>query len=132
MLHLYMILLQLTLMNAFVMDISTYVALAVALSCLAVAFLLFWFVRGIDSNANSIRTNLVASLFVTYAVFVAGIDRTNQSLQVLFVLTEIGLNKFCFLMAMKIVIFAATVVKKYCLCITFLHTEKLQRCGFCY
>jgi len=84
-----MLLLQLILLKAFVMDISTYVALAVALFCLAVAFLLFWFVHGIDSNANSIRTNLVASLFVTYAAFVAGIDRTHPSLQVLFILKRL-------------------------------------------
>jgi len=72
--------------KAFVMDIGTYVALAVALFCLAVAFMLFWFVHGIDSNANSIRTNLVASLFVTYAAFMTGIDRTHPSLQVVFTL----------------------------------------------
>ena len=72
--------------KAFAMDVSTYSGLAVALFCLAVAFALFWFVRGIDSNANSIRTNLVASLFVAYAAFIAGIDRTEHSLQVLNVL----------------------------------------------
>jgi len=65
------------------MDINTYSGLAVALFCLAAAFVLFWFVRGIDSNANSIRINLIASLFVAYAAFVAGIDRTHSSLQVL-------------------------------------------------
>jgi len=68
--------------KAFAMDVKTYSGLAVALFCLAVAFALFWFVHGIDSNANSIRTNLVASLFFTYASFVAGIDRTDPSLQV--------------------------------------------------
>lgn len=79
-----MFMFQLT-VHAFVMDASTYSGLAVALLCLAAAFLLFWFVRGIDSNANSIRTNLIASLFVTYAAFVAGIDRTDPSLQVSYV-----------------------------------------------
>ena len=74
---------QATLAKAFVMEISTYSGLAIALFCLAVAFLLFWFVQRIDSNASSIRTNLVASLFVAYATFVAGIDRTDPSLQVL-------------------------------------------------
>jgi len=84
-----MFLFQLTSVKAFVMDVSTYVALAVALFCLAVAFMLFWFMHGIDSNANSIRTNLVASLFVTYTAFMTGIDRTHPSLQVLFVLVKL-------------------------------------------
>jgi len=78
-----MLLFQATLAKAYAMEVSTYSGLAVALFCLATAFVLFWFVRGIDSNANSIRTNLVASLFVAYAAFVAGIDRTDPSLQVL-------------------------------------------------
>jgi len=73
---------QATLAKAFVLEVTTYSGLAVALLCLALAFALFWFVRGIDSNANSIRTNLVASLFVAYAAFIAGIDRTAPSLQV--------------------------------------------------
>jgi len=73
------------------MEVRTYTGLAVSLFCLAVAFVLFWFVRAIDSNANSIRTNLVVSLFAAYAAFTAGIDRTEQSLQVLcvFVLDDI-------------------------------------------
>jgi len=74
---------QATLAKAFAMEVSTYSGLAVALFCLAVAFVLFWFVRGIDSNANSIRTNLVVSLFIANAAFVAGIDRTAPSFQVL-------------------------------------------------
>jgi len=68
--------------EAFVVEISMYTGLAVSLVCLVVTFALLWFVRQIDSNANSIRTNLVGSLFVAYAVFVAGIDRTDPSLQV--------------------------------------------------
>jgi len=68
--------------KAFAMEVGTYLGIGVALFCLALSFVLFWFVRGIDSNANSIRTNLVASLFVAYAAFIAGIDRTDPSLQV--------------------------------------------------
>ena len=68
------------------MDVNTYAGLAVTLFCLAVAFGLFWFVRGIDSNANSIRTNLVASLIVAYAAFISGIDRTDPSVQVVNIL----------------------------------------------
>jgi len=78
----YLLVFQLTLAKAFAMDVNTYSGLAVALFCLAVAFVLFWFVRGIDSNANSIRTNLVASLFVAYAAFIAGIDRADPTVQV--------------------------------------------------
>ena len=76
------------------MDVNTYAGLAVALFCLAVAFVLFWFVRGIDSNANSIRTNLVASLFVAYAAFIAGIDRTDPSVQVVNILKTVKFFSF--------------------------------------
>jgi len=76
---------QLTLVKAFAMDTSTYAALAVALFCLALAFMLFWFVHAIDSNANSIRINLVASVFFAYTAFMTGIDRTHPSLQVMFI-----------------------------------------------
>lgn len=62
---------------AFAMEISSYSGLAVALLCFVIAFGLFCFVRGIDSNANSIHLNLVASLFIANAAFLGGIDRTD-------------------------------------------------------
>ena len=105
-----MLLFQATLAKAFVLEVSTYSGLAVALFCLAVAFALFWFVRGIDSNANSIRTNLVASLFVAYIAFVAGIDRTDPSLQVLDFWK--GFHIFSFL-NIKLFITVAVVIDKY-------------------
>jgi cadherin EGF LAG seven-pass G-type receptor 1 len=77
---------------AFTVEISTYSGLGVALICLAIAFGLFCFVRRIDSNANSIHLNLVASLFIANAVFLAGIDRTEY--KVLCTLVAISLHYF--------------------------------------
>lgn len=74
----FVVVFQSTVIKPFTMEISTYVGLGVSLLFLGTVFSLFWSIScigGLNTNANTIRINLVMSLFVANAALLAGIDR---------------------------------------------------------
>ncbi|KAG8517967.1 Cadherin EGF LAG seven-pass G-type receptor 1 [Galemys pyrenaicus] len=60
------------------LKIITYAAVGLALAALLLAFVLLALVRTLRSNLHSIHRNLVAALFLSQLVFVAGIAQTDS------------------------------------------------------
>ncbi|XP_037369268.1 cadherin EGF LAG seven-pass G-type receptor 1 [Talpa occidentalis] len=60
------------------LKIVTYVAVGLALAALLLAFVLLALARALRSNLHSIHRNLVAALFLSQLVFVAGIAQTDS------------------------------------------------------
>ncbi|XP_032221364.2 cadherin EGF LAG seven-pass G-type receptor 2 isoform X2 [Nematostella vectensis] len=65
---------------AFAMRIGTYIGIAVSVAILLIAFVSFVCLRGLKkSNANDIHKNLVAAIVIAEIIFLAGINRTNDT-----------------------------------------------------
>ena len=69
-------LLQYPRLEPFMVEVPTYIGLSAALLCFIIAFVVFAFIQGNETNANTIHINLVASLFVANIVFLFGISKT--------------------------------------------------------
>ncbi|XP_033746006.1 LOW QUALITY PROTEIN: cadherin EGF LAG seven-pass G-type receptor 2-like [Pecten maximus] len=66
--------------GAISLEVISFIAIAIALICLFVAFFIFMCFKHLQSNANSILINLVFTIFISDLAFISGVYRTEPEL----------------------------------------------------
>lgn len=62
------------------LQIISYIGLTISMICLFTAFLIFFLLKNLDTNCNSIRLNLVLSIFISELFFLIGVARTKPEI----------------------------------------------------
>lgn len=63
-------------MHELILFVITWVGIVISLVCLAICISTFCFLRGLQTDRNTIHKNLCINLFVAELLFLIGIDKT--------------------------------------------------------
>lgn len=63
-------------MNKLILFVITWVGIVISLVCLAICISTFCFLRGLQTDRNTIHKNLCINLFIAELLFLIGIDKT--------------------------------------------------------
>lgn len=63
-------------MNELLLSVITWVGIVISLVCLAICISTFCFLRGLQTDRNTIHKNLCINLFLAELLFLVGIDKT--------------------------------------------------------
>ena len=62
--------------NELLLSVITWVGIVISLVCLAICISTFCFLRGLQTDRNTIHKNLCINLFLAELLFLVGIDKT--------------------------------------------------------
>lgn len=65
-------------MHELILFVITWVGIVISLVCLAICISTFCFLRGLQTDRNTIHKNLCISLFIAESLFLVGINRADQ------------------------------------------------------
>lgn len=63
-------------MHELILFVITWVGIVISLVCLAICISTFCFLRGLQTDRNTIHKNLCINLFIAELLFLIGIDKT--------------------------------------------------------
>ncbi|XP_032995584.1 adhesion G protein-coupled receptor L1 isoform X3 [Lacerta agilis] len=66
--------------NELLLSVITWVGIVISLVCLAICISTFCFLRGLQTDRNTIHKNLCINLFITELLFLIGIDKTQYEI----------------------------------------------------
>lgn len=67
--------------NGLLLSVITWVGIVISLVCLAICISTFCFLRGLQTDRNTIHKNLCINLFITELLFLIGIDKTQYEVR---------------------------------------------------
>lgn len=67
--------------NELLLSVITWVGIVISLVCLAICISTFCFLRGLQTDRNTIHKNLCINLFITELLFLIGIDKTQYEVR---------------------------------------------------
>lgn len=75
-------------MNDLLLSVISWVGIVISLVCLGICISTFCFLRGLQTDRNTIHKNLCVSLFLAELLFLTGIDKTQYQVRVFFSLAS--------------------------------------------
>lgn len=67
--------------NELLLSVITWVGIVISLVCLAICISTFCFLRGLQTDRNTIHKNLCINLFLAELLFLVGIDKTQYEVR---------------------------------------------------